>query len=83
MQARIKLQKSASQDVFLISRDGVIKRFGKDVIFVVKEGKAQMFDVRIIGFQGEKAAISSEHIHEGDVVVTKGNERLVPNQEVK
>lgn len=82
MQARVQLQKSSSQDVLLVSRDGVIKRFGKDVIFVVQEGKAQMFDVRIIGFQDDKAAISSEHIHEGDDVVIKGNERLMPNQEV-
>lgn len=83
MQARIDLQKSASQDLFLISRDGVIKRFGKDVIFVIKEGKAQMFDVHIISYKGDKVAISSEHIREGDVVVTKGNERLFPNQEVQ
>ncbi len=83
MQASLLMQKKSSKDVLLVSRDGVIKRFGKDVIFVIKNNKAQMIDVQIIGFQGEKVAISSDDIKEGDDVVIKGNERLLPNQEVK
>jgi len=83
MQASLSMQKKSSKNVLFISRDGVIKRFGKDILFVIKDKKAQMIDVQIIGFQGDKVAISSDHIKEGDEVVIKGNERLLPNQEVK
>jgi len=82
MQARIQLQKESSKDVLLISRDGVVKRFGQDVVFVVKEGKAEMSPVQTIGFKDDKAAILSEDIKEGDDIVIKGNERLFPGQEV-
>ncbi len=83
MEASLSIQKDSSQGVLLISRDGVIKRFGKDVIFIIKDNKAHMIDVQIIGYQGDEVAIASEHIKAGDQVVIKGNERLMPNQEVK
>lgn len=83
MQASLSMQKRSSEDVLLISRDGVIKRFGRDVLFIVKDNKAKMIDVQVIGFQGDKVAIRSDRIKEGDQVVIKGNERLIPNQEVK
>ncbi len=83
MQASLSIQKESSQGALFISRDGVIKRFGKDVLFIIKDKKAQMVDVQVIGYQGERVAISSDNIKEGDEVVIKGNERLFPNQEVK
>ncbi len=83
MQASLSLQKDSSHNVLLISRDGVIKRFGKDVVFIIKDNKAQMVDVQILGYQSDEVAIASEQIQAGDQVVIKGNERLMPNQEVK
>jgi len=83
MQAHLSLEKSNNKDVLLVPRDAVIKRFGKDVIFVLKDNKALMFPIQVIGFEGKKAAISSPELHVGDKVVTKGNERIFPNQEIK
>ena len=83
MQARLALEKSNTSDVLLVARDGVIKRFGKDVVFIVKDNKAVMVPVRIIAYKGEKVAISASELQTGDSVITKGNERIQPDQEIK
>jgi len=83
MQARISLQKSRRQDVLLVSRDAIIKRFGKDVVFIVKDNKAVMIPVRIIGFEDDRAALSSPELTVGDDVIIKGNERILPDQEIR
>jgi RND family efflux transporter MFP subunit len=82
-QAQISLEKSSHEDVLMVSRDAVIKRFGNDVVFIIKDEKAQMVPVEIIGFEMDKVALSSQQLHEGDEVITKGNERIFPNQEIK
>lgn len=83
MQAHLSLEKSTHKDVLIIPRDGLIKRFGKDVVFIVKENKALMIPVKIIGFKGINVAISSPELKIGDEVIIKGNERIRPNQEIK
>ncbi len=83
MQARISLAKSKKEDVLLVSRDAIIKRFGKDVVFIVQEDKATMIPVHIIGFKGEKVALSSTELKVGDDVITKGNERIQTGQKIQ
>jgi len=82
MQATLRLQKSSSNDLLFVSRDGVVKRFGKDVLFIVKDKKAKMLSVKVLGFQGNKVAVEVKGLKVGDDVVIKGNERLMPNAEV-
>lgn len=82
-QANISLEKSSHEDVLMVSRDGVIKRFGNDVVFIIKDEKAQMIPVEIIGFEADKVALSSQQLHAGDEIIIKGNERIFPNQEIK
>jgi len=83
MQARISLEKSSNSDVLVISRDAVINRYNKDVVFLVKDNKALMIPVHIISYQGQKVAISSNELKAGDQLITKGNERIRPNQEIR
>lgn len=83
MQARLSLEKSSVSNVLLVSRDAVIKRFSKDVVFIIKDNKALMVPVHIIAYEGQKIAISSNELKVGDKVVTKGNERIQPNQEIR
>ncbi len=83
MQARISLAKSTKEDVLLVSRDAIIKRFGKDVVFIVKEDKAVMIPVQIIGYEGEKVALSSSDLKVGDDVIIKGNERIRTGEKIQ
>jgi len=83
MQVTITLEKSSNKNVLLVPRDAVINRFGNDIVFIVKNTKAQMLKVKILGFQGQKVAVSSDKLKVNDDVITKGNERIFPNQVVK
>ncbi len=81
-QAQISLEKSSHEDVLMVSRDAVIKRFGNDVVFIIKDEKAEMIPVEIIGFDTDRVAVSSSQLHVGDEVITKGNERIFPTQAI-
>jgi RND family efflux transporter MFP subunit len=83
MQVSLKLEKSTTKDVLLVSRDAVINRFGKDIVFIKKDNKAKMIKVKVLGFQKDKVAVYSENLHVEDEVIIKGNERIFPNQELK
>lgn len=80
MEAQITLQNELKQDTLLVPRDAVIKRFGSDVVFVDNNGTATMFPVSVLLYKDSTAAIQAEGLKPGMQVVTKGNERLFPNQ---
>ena len=61
----------------------MIKRFGKDVIFLDVKGIANMLPVQILGYTLENVAVSAKGLSEGASVVIKGNERIFPKQAIK
>ncbi len=83
MEANIKLPNAKLENALLIPRDGVIKRFGQQVVFFNAEGKAMMVPVNIVGFFKDKVAIESPMLKPGMPIVIKGNERIFPNQPIK
>jgi len=80
MEAQISLQNELREDTLLVPRDAVINRFGHDVVFVNDNSAAKMFPVKVLLYKGSMAAIQAEELKPGMKVVTKGNERLFPNQ---
>jgi RND family efflux transporter MFP subunit len=76
MQATVMLPTATAVNGLLVPRDAVVKQFGRDIIFLVVEGSAKMVHVQIMGYQGMQVAVSGEGIEEGQLVVTKGNERI-------
>lgn len=83
MQASVALAKANVENALLIPRDGVIKRFGQQVVFFNADGMAQMLPVTIVGFYEDKVAIESPMLKAGMQIVVKGNERIFPNQPIK
>ena len=75
MEAKVSLPTGKKKKALIVERDAVIKKFGKQVVFVVEEGKARMLEVKVIGYTGTKAGISAEGLKAAMMVVTKGNER--------
>ncbi|CAA6823731.1 MAG: Efflux transporter periplasmic adaptor subunit, partial [uncultured Sulfurovum sp.] len=59
MEVSIKLPKTELENAFLIPRDGVIKRFGQQIVFSNANGKAMMIPVTIVGYFQDKVAIES------------------------
>ena len=80
MEATASLPTRAKQKTLIVPRDAVISRFGKTVVFIANEAKAQMIPVRIIGYDGLWAGIQSDAMKSGSLVVIKGNERLQNGQ---
>lgn len=52
-------------------------------VFRVVDGKAEPVDVEIVAQQGEAVLVSSDSLSLEDSVVTRGNERLRPGQELE
>lgn len=68
--------------VLSVHKDAVINRRGKQMVYVVQEGKAAMRPVQL----GEAVGARMEVLRglaQGDLVVVRGNERLRPGQDVR
>lgn len=83
MRIDVKVPTLKEENVLLVPRDAVIKRFGGFVVFSVIEGKAIMNPVSVVSYEGNQAAIHSETLKTGMKVISKGNERVFPNMPVK
>lgn len=81
--AKINFAKESKNEALVINRDAVIKRFNMDVIFAVVENKSVMIPVQVTTYSGKNAAITGQGITEGMEIVTKGNERIFPDMDVK
>ncbi|WP_419768401.1 efflux RND transporter periplasmic adaptor subunit [Arcobacter sp.] len=83
-EASVSLSKNAKQESLIVPRDAVIKRFGKNIVFIIDDKMiAQMIPVQVIAYLESKVAIKAEGLTVGQDVVTKGNERVFPNSPVK
>lgn len=83
MEATVMLPTAPAINGLLVPRDGVIKQFGSDVIFLAVNEMAKMVPVEILGYQGMQVAVSGEGLEAGQKVVTKGNERIRDGQPVR
>jgi membrane fusion protein, multidrug efflux system len=82
LEAEIKLPRNQQSNSILLPRDAVIKRFGQDVVFTIKEGKAVMIPVVVNLYKDSQVAVTAENLNTQMRVITKGNERVFPNQAV-
>lgn len=83
MEAKVTLPSGERKKTFIVPRDAVINSYGKMVVYTVNDTKATMVPVDIVGYAGMNAGIAAEGLAEGLKVVTKGHERLRPDQPVK
>lgn len=82
MEAKVRLPVGAQQKALIVHRDAVINARGQNVVYAVRDGKAAMRPVVVLGYKGMNAGIQSEGIAAGMQVVVKGNERLRDGQDV-
>jgi len=69
------------RDIVSVHKDAVIARGAGYIVYVVEEGKAQLRQVELGEAAGNRTEVLSGLIA-GDLVVTRGNERLQPGQDV-
>ncbi len=82
MSAKVVLPVGEPRKTLVAPRDAVITVFGQVVVFAIKDSKAQMIPVKVVGYQGLDAGIEGQGLAEGLQVVVKGNERLRNGQMV-
>lgn len=71
-----------SREVVTVHKDAVIRRRGKDIVFVVKDGIAMIREI-IIGESVDSRFEVVKGLRAGEIVVTRGNERLLPRAKVR
>lgn len=83
MDCTVSLPSGTAVNTLVVPRDAVISRNNNTAIFVVEENKAKMIPVKVTGYSGTNAGISSDAVKEGMSVITRGNERISNGQTVK
>jgi len=83
MEARAMVPTDRKTTGLVVPRDAVIEKFGRTVVFVVRDGAAGMIPVSVTGHAGLKTGITGPGLEEGQSVVVKGNERLRDGQPVR
>jgi len=71
----------AMSEAVTVHKDAILHRQGKTVVFVVADGAARPTPVRLGDAVGERFAVL-EGLAPDDIVVVRGNERLLPGQAV-
>jgi RND family efflux transporter MFP subunit len=72
---------SQPRDVLSVPKDALVQARGGWTVFVVEDGKAQPRTVQIGVALGDRFEVL-DGLREGAVVVTRGNERLRPGQDI-
>jgi RND family efflux transporter MFP subunit len=70
------------RDILTVHKDAVLNRQGKNVVFVVKDKRANVYDVTLGEAIGNRFEVING-ISKGDMVVIRGNERLKDGKRVK
>lgn len=77
----VQIPISTPRDVLSVPKDALVQTSGGWTVFVSDEGKAQPRQISIGVALGDRFEVLTG-LAEGDVVVTRGNERLRPGQDI-
>jgi RND family efflux transporter MFP subunit len=72
----------ASRTVTTVSKDAIVQRGGKNIVFVVRDGNGQPQQVTLGESVGSRFVVTSG-VKAGDRVVVRGNENLRPGQRLR
>lgn len=82
MSATVNVPAGKEQKLRMIKRDALIRNQGKTFVYTIKDGKASILPINIVGYEGEYVGVDNPYIQPGMPVVVDGNDRLRPDQEV-
>ncbi|VBB68978.1 Probable RND efflux membrane fusion protein [invertebrate metagenome] len=78
----VHLQVGDHSKVPTVSKDAIIHRENQSVVFVIEEGRAKQRLLQLGGSVGGRFVVESG-LKSGELVVVRGNERLLPGQKVQ
>ena len=77
----VQVPTGAPRTVVSVHKDAIIKRGEQSIVYVVAKGSAQLRTVRLGEAVGSRLEVL-DGLHDGDLVVVRGNERLQPGDKV-
>ncbi len=80
--ATVFVPASATRKILSVHKDGLIRRGQQDIVYIVRDGMAELRAVRTGDAVQDRVEIM-DGLEPGDLVVVRGNERLVPGQVVQ
>ena len=78
----LSIPAGTARNVLSVHKDAVLNKGGRTLVYVVKDGTANMQTVKLGEAVGGRFTVDSG-LNAGDLVVVRGNERLRPGQKVK
>jgi RND family efflux transporter MFP subunit len=78
----LALPAGEASEVVTVHKDAVISRKGKNIVFIVEDGAANVRPVKLGEGVGPRFVVL-KGLKTGDIVVVRGNERLRPGQKVR
>jgi len=82
MEAVVTFNLREKKQALLVPKDAVVTAGNSRLVFTVMGGKALPVPINVLGYYDGDVALAGD-IKAGDVVVTRGNERLRPGQAVQ
>lgn len=77
------LQLSSNNQGFVVSRDALIRRADKWLVFTVENGKAKALEVNMVADMGQQVGISGAGLQNGQNLVVRGGDGLRDGAKVK
>ncbi|EJX05310.1 RND family efflux transporter MFP subunit [gut metagenome] len=82
MTAKVSFDEKVADDQFVLPSAAVYQTNDNPSVWVVRDNHAQLVPVQVKGYNDNNVIISSG-LNKGDVVITAGIAKLVPDQEVR
>jgi RND family efflux transporter MFP subunit len=83
MTATVSVPTGARRTLVMVKRDALVRFQGREFVYTIKEGKAEMIPIQVVAVDGEYMGVDPFQIKSGTQVVVDGNERLQPGQAVQ
>ncbi len=74
---------SDDRSLKMIKRDALVMYNGGNFVYIVQDEKAKILPINIVAYEKDYIGIDNPNIIPGMSVITDGNERLRPDQDVK
>lgn len=81
MLARVGLSLQSGERVLLVPKDAIVRQAQQNVVYIVQEEQVRAVTVRTGRSNGERVEVEGD-LKADDLVVIRGNERLIPGQKV-
>ncbi|MGM9582240.1 MAG: efflux RND transporter periplasmic adaptor subunit [Phascolarctobacterium sp.] len=76
------VKQTTAEAAFLIPAQALYQVNNKTHVWIVRDKKAQLVDVKVSGYSGNEVLIE-QGLSQGDKIITAGLAKLTPNQEVR